>query len=259
MATDPADQDRLRDALVNLLDVTATDWETSDLKAALVHAGVRGFNNDFISLSTDDIAQLYVPATHASADDVPLPLITKNKLKALLACFHEGSRQAKGQIVITAVTKANFDIFRTAKWDQSKPIVPWMAPIRANDEVSTWSKVVRPNKTEYKELRDEAFYITWKEKFIATLEAHSLKHLIDSSHVVTNPDLDEKQQAWLYRVFQDTCLIPNAKAIVTKYKNTKNTRDLWAELDTAYSSSRASKNCARTLSTYLTSNKYDER
>ena len=50
---------------------------------------------------------------------------------------------------------------------------------------------------QYKEFRDEAYWLTYKKHIISTLDAQELSHLIDVTYVVLNKELDKAQAALL--------------------------------------------------------------
>ena len=120
-------------------------------------------------------------------------------------------------------------------------------------ELTNWQRSIKPSKADYKEFRDEAQWTRTKERIVTTLQAQGIAHLVQVGFVVTNGLLDEAQQAWLYKVFQDIMQAPTAKTIVTKHLVTKDTRACWAKLCEHFDKSMSSTlQCAR-ISSYLTS------
>ena len=66
-----ADADRLKLALMTHLSVGETGYDDNDIVVALKHAGVKGFNGQFLGFSVLDIDDLVVPAT-TTAPEKPL-------------------------------------------------------------------------------------------------------------------------------------------------------------------------------------------
>ena len=61
-AQEKADANHMAWALLTFLSVDATSYDDADVVIALKHAGVRGFNSNFLGLSVLDIDDLHVPA-----------------------------------------------------------------------------------------------------------------------------------------------------------------------------------------------------
>ena len=249
------DAGKLKHALVELLGIAPNTYDDDDVTKALAYAGITRFNADLIGLTELDIMSLTIPGAQVQDTHRPLQTAMRRKLVILLAFYHAASRGRKGAISITTTTKQMYDSFRVGEYDPNKEIVPWNTPdaVSKNDELMQWKKTVRPSKGDYKEFRDEAQWTRTKERIITTLQAQGIAHLVQDGFVVTNTPLDEAQQAWLYKVFQDIMQAPTAKTIVTKHLATKDTRAVWAELCTHFDNSMCSTlHCAR-ISSYLTS------
>ena len=152
------------------------------------------------------------------------------------------------------LTKVMFDTYRTSEYDATEPVKPWnISPPVTNSDLTAWSKNIRPQANDYKEFKDEAYWTRTKEKYVANLEACNLQHLIDDSHIVTNPDLDRSQTLWFFKVLQDKITCPAAKSIVQKHSILKNTRKLWKELCNHLDNSMNAVLRASKLSSYITS------
>ena len=149
----------------------------------------------------------------------------KRKLIILLAFYQAACRKTGGCINIGGTRLAQFDSYRTGQYDHTRAITNWNTPTApvpsSNDELTAWMKLVRPASKDYKEFRDEVYWIRNKEKILTTLQAQNLSHLVQEGFVVTNPDCDASQMKWLYKIFQDIMLAPTAKTIVTKHLDTK--------------------------------------
>jgi hypothetical protein len=203
-----ADENRLKTLLHVFLDVPnptteAAEYNKHEIVCALNHEGIMHFRRDFLSMSESDIQELKAP--DANDDTLPLQpisLFNKRCLIILLAFYHRCCAEVSREVKIKPIPRTGFDEFRTREYDPNSPICPWKA-VMANSgttpesELSVWKKSVCPNKADYKEFRDESFWVRSKEQFTTTLESHSLAHLIDKAHVVTDADLDQAQHGWL--------------------------------------------------------------
>ena len=88
-----------------------------------------------------------------------------------------------------------------------------------------------------------------------SLKAMDLGHAIDPNHVPECADLDKKQNAWLYKTFQDKLVEPTARSIVTKHLVDQNCRDIWKELCDTFSRSQVASVKAGTISGCMTGTK----
>jgi len=62
---------------------------------------------------------------------------------------------------------------------------------------------------------------------MVALEAQNLTHLVDKSHHIADPDLDEAQLKHLHKVMKDSFIHHQAKFIVKMHAKTKNARTVW--------------------------------
>ena len=251
------DQDALKHVCCNLLgeDDTAWDTDSSTLKRSLANDGVETFKSGLLSLSESDIDQL----TDADSG-APLPILWRRKLKIVLACYHSTSRQKEKSISIFSITPDLFNIFRISDYDPNEPILPWNSkntPIlkTRDDEVIQWQKTIKPNSKDYKVFKDEAYWARAKESFLDTIESHGLQDLVEDpdGFVPDNKELDEKKRKWLYKILTDVIMAPSAKNIVTKHRDTRDTRVLWKELCEAMDKSMTAELKGQQISTYLSS------
>jgi len=255
------DEKRLRSVLTIFLDVPnydthQTEYNAHEIVLALTAQGITRFNQDFLSLSEADIRDL----TYIEGGTLTnISLINKRRLTILLAFYHYTCSLAKGQVKLENLPRTEFDKFRTNEYDPNTPIRPWKILLAkptdtsGETELSAWKKSVRPNKTDYKEFRDESLWTRAKEQFTTTLESHNLSHLIDENYTVTDVNLDQAQRGWLYSALQTAFKAPMAKTIITKHLADKDTRIIWKELCEYYDSSMTSVLRAQQVSTYLTS------
>ena len=253
-----SDEDRLKCVVVTLLGVPDADYGTSNIKKALDAAGVRRFNAHFITLSEQDLNELYIPGTGRNAvqNATILDVVTRRLLKTVLAIYHSISVANVAPCEICKVTKDMFDDFRISDYDPNESIVQWSTTVKKNNqgskELEAWQKNVKPVKSDYKDFRDEANWTRYKEKFCTTLESHGLEHMIDPAYVPNDDALDYAQTCWLYKVFQDVMIAPMAKTIVNDNSSTKDVRLIWKQICEAYDNSIASEIKSQTLAGFLT-------
>lgn len=261
------DQARLKTTLQNLLGLPSdASYDDHPIVRALEHAGVNGFVDDFIMLNAQSIDGLIVPPLGTQVER-PLNLMEKSKILQVLAFFHHVSRQ-RGRITsIDKLQKASFNEFRVAIYDVTAPITPWMSPLPVSKltqnqaDLNNWAKMAKPTKSDYKELKDEAFWPQWEEGFQTTIKSQGLEHLIadpdDPSFVgPTNVPLDEKQQLWLFSVFETILKSSTTKSMLkshTKDKTKMDTRRFWKDLSVKMADSIAAEVKGLRISSYLTS------
>ena len=223
--------------------VDVTDPNCSTLKIALVQ---NGFELDDFSIFTqcapEDIWFMKV-----GTDE--LNLVTKRKLTILLAFFHDSSRTIGRALDITTTTAAAFESYRVDMYDPNKSITHWnletpeeiqsreKAEKKKETDVANWRKMQKPTKSDYKVFKSGQDWNRAHDDFLIAITAHNLEHLIDPTHVPTNPELDRLQQDWLYNILKATFVAPFARGIVKKNKTHKNTRDIWSQVCEHYNSS----------------------
>ena len=260
-----SDPGKLKHVLVVLLGIPEADHTTKPIPVALKANGITGFEEHLLLCTVKDLEGLTYPETAgaAPADWIPLPLTHRKLLQAVIAFFHTCSRIKNGRINITDAEfdKDAFDAFRINTFRPELPIVPWHVQKETDEDALAlieWNKRVKPNKSDYKEFKDDVFWTKSKESFMDTLESQGLDHLIDETHKPTNKELDVTQMKWLYDVMSSKFLAPAAKAIVIANKKDKDTRKLWKELIEHYGASMSGMLRAQKISGYLTSTRLHE-
>ena len=146
--------------------------------------------------------------------------------------------------------------YRIKTYNPETKIVPWHAPTYLK-AVETWKHQHKLPNAEFPQCKDDFSHYTWRENVEVTLKSNHVEHLIDPTHVVTDKELDDMQMKWLYSLFKRNCLAPKAKNIVRNHLNDMDTRVLWNELTDAYDKSNVADRYATSLSTYITSTKFD--
>jgi len=252
------DEQRILHVLTQFLDIPAdANFHNQPIVQALRHAGITHFNRDFICLSEDDIWDLRAPAPTAG-DPPEIPKIHYRKLIITLSLFHHGSRESKQRIDIRKVSKARFDSYKTDTFRSKLEIIPWNVPL-PNTHLSShedqWKRTIKPNKSDYKELKDVAYWLTWKEQFESTIKGHGLYHLIQEDYEVpiTLSVQDGLQRDWMYSIFVDKLLEPAVKKIVKSHIRDHDTRAIWKEITDYCTNCPTTLNRSRQLSTYITS------
>lgn len=248
-----ADVARLKFVTTDYLGADALNYDNDPIVRAFRAAGIRGFNSDFIGLSMSDIDDLVDPVTGTR-----LNVLARCRNFILMGFFHYLCRRKGDVINISNSNRAMYDKYRLKIYDPNKPIVPWSTSLETSNDLimSAWSKNVRPNKSDYKEFRDEVTWIRSKERFLTTVDAHGLSHLIDPNAKPKNPDLDERQRAWMYKILQDIMVAPTARDIDTSHYTDHDTRTIWKKITEYYDSSMTSQITSQKISSYITSVRY---
>ena len=255
LTKDQIDQLELKDALnkiVGLNTANDTEYDNHDLVKALSHVGVTRWS-DFLMLSVHDIMDLSVPGASPADEHTALLVTMKRKLHALLAFYHEASRARRGAIDIRRAKKATFDAFRVSKFQPDASVVPFTVYRPTTTALEAWQKSIKPNRSEFKVFKDELYWNRAKEQFVTAITSQGLAHLIDPNYKVVDKELDKSQCDWLYQGLVDIMQHPAGKAIVIKHKDTKDTRNIWAEIVDHYDNSVSSTIRAQQISTYVTS------
>jgi len=63
--------------------------------------------------------------------------------------------------------------------------------------------------------------VDYKDRFMVTLEAQNLTHLVGATHPLVDAELDDAQQKFMCKVMKDALLHPEAKSIVKFIPRTK--------------------------------------
>ena len=197
-------------------------YTATNLARCFASQGIVGFNKDFIGLSGDDVDDFQVPSLVNGQPSTPLPAITKRKLKMVTAFFHYCSRRNKHAINLAGLDRVAFGVFQLNHYDPNAQVVPWKVKLPGeNDALSNWMRTIKPTPSDYKDFKEDAKWIAFKERFLTTLESHGLLHLIDPTFVVVDEELDKRQRGWLYKVMQDKIQCAQGKAIVTRHLKRK--------------------------------------
>ena len=188
------DADCLKCCCINFWNVPAQDYNDQDIPHALHHAGVVGFNADFIGLAEVDIDALVVPALpDGTTPERRLHIMDYRRIKALLAFFHDRSRKIPGgHISVSSATKANFEAHMTGAYCPDQPIIPHGVPLPNQDDeaLNNWRKHVKPNEKAFKPFKDEHAWHRTKDHIQITLHAQNLNHLVDDKFTVMKKRLD---------------------------------------------------------------------
>ena len=249
------DKAKLKAALIQLCGVDESTYDDNPVVLALTEAGIESWR-DFLTMSKEQIYSLKEPPDGATPAQ-ELTLHAYSQLLCLQAFYHFISRRNAGAVNIASTTKDMWNDFRTGEYNPNAELVPWNskkdAPDTKAQELASWRRNVRPSPKDYREFRDINHWVRHREHIETTVKSHGLSHILDATFVPTNNDLDDQQKDWMFKVFEDTMKQPAARLIVTKYKETHDTRALWTELKDTLGSSMTSELNAQKISTYMTS------
>ena len=246
------DKNRMKTVLMNLAQVPKAALPTHPIYLALKQNGIIMFNDNFTLLTTDHIEALqYIPV--GGIEPRPLELMHKLVLRAILAFYHSESHKVGGGINMATRSLLQFKEFQTLAYDPNKPIIPWALMTTHNDLLSNWNKSIKPNARDFKPFREANNWLEHKLSFQITLDSQNLSHLIDEGYVPTDIDVDKAQQKFLYKVMLDNFVHHEAKAIVKKHIDDKDTRQIWKEIMAFYDDSITTSINADMVLNYLTS------
>jgi hypothetical protein len=142
-------------------------------------------------------------------------------------------------------------------YDPDDPPPPFFVKTKADIEKSKeeleWQKIIKPSKSDYKELKDEATWATYKEGFVMTYKAHNMEHLFDESYVPKNETVFASQQRWMYEIMRDKLRASPARKVVYRFADSANVAQLWKELCQELDNSLTQDFRAGKLITYITS------
>ena len=256
------DVELLKGTLCHLLDMDPTTFDTHPIAKALARSGITGFKAKFLGFPPSYIDKMEYMENPTDTHPTELGLCYKAQLRAVLAFYHHYARLNGGGFDMRGIDRNIFNEFRISEYDPDARIIPHGRPdptaTKVSSELSNWRKMIKPNKSDYKEFRDPVFWQQSKESIITTLKAQGMHHLVDRAHTVTDPLLDEAQRDWFYKVLQDIMVAPSAKKIVKKNLSTKDTRMIWKEICEKHDNSMTALNKSRQISTYLTSIRFKD-
>ena len=221
----------LRTVIQSWLGIKDSDYASHDITNTLTHAGITHLMEHFTMLTEEDIDALMIPATTRNSSAQPLSIINKRLLKAILSFYHTLSR-AKGEPYnVGKVKREVFQAFKITEYDPSATIVPRFVKKRKSEDpdIANWKKAIRPAKSDFKDLKDDAHWGLHREHVKTTLKSQGLLHLIDEKFVPSKQDLDKLQQNWLYKIFQDTLKTPGTKSVVKAHLGDMDTCKIWAD------------------------------
>ena len=269
--TRAGDVAKLRHVAVVLAGDAADRYDAGNtpLAKAFTQNGIIGFNMELLALNDQEITNLAYreDPNNANSPYLQLNLGDAKKIVAAVKAFHHYSAIQGALLDVKSIQKATYDNFRLTLMDPSKPIIPWQvlksnleaaATKSLNDDLTNWKKSIKPNRSEFKEFKDDAYWPRHKKHFTETLEAQGLAHTIDETFTPTNNDLDESQLKWTYKTMKDTLVAPKAKTIILDHEATKDCRAIWKALNDHYDKSTSTDMRVMQISTYLSSTKYHQ-
>ena len=155
----------LRTVIQTWLGIKDSDYASHDITNTLIHTEIVYFMEHFTMLTEEDIDALVIPASTRNSPAHPLSIINKRLLKAMLSFYHTLSREKGEPYNVTRVRKEAFNSFRITEYDPSATIVPWfIKKKKAEDpDVANWKRTVRPAKTDFKDLKKDAYWAIHRE------------------------------------------------------------------------------------------------
>ena len=243
---------------------TKDDYQRFRILQALQEAMIMSFQ-DLMGLTHEDIEDLtYHQLKRNAAGAIEetkkkLPIFQRRLLQAANAYWH-----AEQYKKLTADPTAMVDLphqinyaemmmFRVSKFSQGK-IIQFVDYDRLrNHQLETFRKNTKPQIKDFPLFQDESTWPKLKEKFIVTLKACGLPHLIDEHYVPDNEELHEAESSWLYKVFQDRISNSIGKGIVAQHLEKMDCAAIWKDLCKRFDQSMSAEIRESNLATHITS------
>ena len=190
--------------------VSAQEFESHALVRSLTDEGITSFS-ELIALGGDAITRLQQApqlVTKNAFNNVTRVMETIQTLapagalegrwtrrtRALIAYYHHQSCINNQSIEIQTVHPGHFGSFRVNTYIPDDPTTPWNRETNYSaSSLTTWGKDIKPNKSDYKDFKDEAIWSKHKQHFLNTLESQNLLHLAEFDYKVSDPILDQQQ------------------------------------------------------------------
>jgi len=170
-----------------------------------------------------------------------------------------------------------FDHFCISVYRHDEKIIPWQVELPSQvNATASFLKSIKPSLKEYKVLRDDKIWLTFKETLETTIMSHNLLTMImppfetdpDTGEFVPDPvtgqlipympddpGLDEMQRTWFFKVLVDICKTSAKRKIVNQNRESMDTRMVWHELCKHYQHSMSSKMRSQELLRYVHSSR----
>ena len=217
----------------------------------------------FLSLSDAQLANFTGFADQNAKDSnnrSPLLLSYIVQIRQCIAFYHHRSRIAKGPCN-PVNTKDEFAEYVMTLYSGNATITPWYIPLPPSQmtaeqaELQQWSRQVKLNKNDFIDFKSSEYWQTTKESWATTAKAQGLGHILDSTFVPSNLELDQQQNFYVYSIMKDKMKEPTARTIVTSYVTTRNARECWEALVDQFDTDVSAEIKSQTLSTFLTADR----
>ena len=254
LAESQLDALRLLTAIMRKLEISGADIDDHPILLTPRKSAILRWNGDFIFLTADAINKLTCDDPGAGVE-VNLETAHKSQLWVLLSCWHKLSHKKWGGIATNAPSRtlAKFKAFWATSCDPTQPIVPWRKMTAKSEGPSNWNKSIKPDARDFKLFGEMNSWIECKEtSFLIAPEAQNLAHLVEKNPMIHGNDFVSAQRKFPFKVMKDDFLRHEAKSIVKKHTEDKDTRRIWEELCDFHGSLIAAAMHADVLMTHLT-------
>ena len=217
----------------------------------------------FLSLSDAQLANFTGFADQNAKDSnnrSPLLLSYIVQIRQCIAFYHHRSRIAKGPCN-PINTKDDFNDYVMMLYSGNATITPWYIPLPPSQmtaeqaELQQWTRQVKLNKNDFIDFKSSEYWQTTKESWATTAKAQGLGHILDSTFVPSNLELDQQQNFYVYSIMKDKMKEPTARTIVTSYVSTRSARECWGALVDQFDTDVSAEIKSQTLSTFLTADR----
>ena len=97
-------------------------------------------------------------------------------------------------------------------------------------------KGTKRSVSDYPELKDDKYWMDFKEDVESIIATHGCRNVLDSLYVPSRNEspLFKEQQAFVYSVFKAKLKTLKSKLVLQKFTKSKNAQDLWEALINDY-------------------------
>ena len=249
---------------------TATDTQ-SELEKAMAFEGFDAWDDIYSVVDATFIWNLQTETTVGDAAPVMTPVPNRDIHMLINAIeYVKYEQDATAHMAFTslndwlAITKEDVVRYRTSPGTRTRrnPNAP-SAPIHPlNNPVTDWDKGVKRDMTLFPAIKTDTQFDNWNRETLAVAAAQNVSDVFDPNYVPpvagNNLLLWERQQKFVYAMFNKTLLSDNGKKLVRQHENDKDAHAVYRKFcDIALRSTKTSIQSSDVL-TYITSSRIDD-
>jgi hypothetical protein len=124
---------------------------------------------------------------------------------------------------------------------------------------SEFRKGIKRDKSHYTELKDDKYFDSWNQNFVATAYTHHTQKVLDENYKpksAAERDLFDEMQYFMFSVLQEKLKSEKGRSLVNDYENTRDAQSVYAALKKHAKESTAAHLSGDQLLQYITSARY---